>query len=507
MLLHGRATKSKKIMNFLGIDVGTSGSRAVLIDSEGKIIAAATVEHQSFASPEIGWAEQNPLDWWRASAAAIREVLKSETVRAGDVSAIGLSGQMHGAVFLGEKDEPLRPSIIWCDQRTEKQCRELTARIGAERLIELVSNPALTNFTLTKMLWLRENEPEIWNRVRSVLLPKDFIRLRLTGDKATDVADASGTLLLDVENRRWSKEMLAASDISENLLPRVYESKEITGVISAECAVETGLIAGTKVVAGAGDNAAGAIGMGIARAGAVSATIGTSGVIFAVTDQPSIDLRGRIHTFCHAVPNRWHNTGVTQAAGLSFRWFRDNFASAESYDDLVSEAAKIPAGADGLLWTPYLMGERTPHIDPSARASLIGLTASHTKAHVVRAILEGVAFSLRDSIEIFKELGASVSTIRLGGGGAKSALWRQIQADVYGAAVETIAADEGAAFGAALLAAVGAGNWRTVDEACDAAIRVAKRIEPNPQAVETMNRQYEKYRAIYPALRSIINDG
>ncbi len=506
MLLRSRATKSKTIMNFLGIDVGTSGSRAVLIDSEGKITAAATVEHAPFASPEIGWAEQNPLDWRRASAAAIREVLASENVRAEAVSAVGLSGQMHGAVFLNEKDEPLRPSIIWCDQRTEKQCRELTEKIGAEQLIELVSNPALTNFTLTKMLWLRENEPEIWQQTRTVLLPKDYIRLRLSGDKATDVSDASGTLLLDVRNRRWSREVLAANDISENLLPNVYESAEITGAISAECAAETGLIAGTPIVAGAGDNAAGAIGMGITRVGAVSATIGTSGVIFAVTDQPSIDLRGRIHTFCHAVPNRWHNTGVTQAAGLSFRWFRDNFAANESYDELVAEAAKISAGADGLLWTPYLMGERTPHIDPQVRASLIGLTASHTKAHVVRAILEGVAFSLRDSIEIFKELNVPVSTIRLGGGGARSSLWRQIQADVYGAAVETVKADEGAAYGAALLAAVGAGNWKSVDEACEAAISVAERIEPNAAAVEILNRQYKKYQAIYPALLSLMTD-
>lgn len=505
MLLRGRATKSKTIMNFLGIDVGTSGSRAVLIDADGKIVAAATVEHEPFASPEIGWAEQNPNDWWRAVSAAIREVLASDNVRAEEIGAIGLSGQMHGAVFLNEKDEPLRSSIIWCDQRTEKQARELTEKIGAERLINLVSNPALTNFTLTKMLWLRENEPEIWNETRAVLLPKDFIRLRLSGDKATDVADASGTLLLDVANRRWSSEMLAANEISENLLPTVYESQEITGAVSEKCAAETGLKIGTPIVAGAGDNAAGAIGMGITRAGAVSATIGTSGVIFAVTDQPSIDLRGRIHTFCHAVPNRWHNTGVTQAAGLSFRWFRDNFTKNESYDELAATAAKIPAGADGLLWTPYLMGERTPHIDPHVRASLIGLTASHTKAHVVRAVLEGVAFSLRDSIEIFKELGASVSTIRLGGGGARSALWRQIQADVYGAVVETVAADEGAAYGAALLAAVGAKNWQTVDDACDATIRVAEKIEPNPQTVETMNRQYEKYRTIYTALRSLMN--
>lgn len=490
-------------MKFLGIDVGTSGSRAVLIDTDGTIVASATVEHAPFASPEIGWAEQNPEDWKRAAFEAIRQVLAVKNVHAEEIAAVGLSGQMHGAVFLDDSDEVLRPSIIWCDQRTEKQCRDLTAKIGAEKLIELVSNPALPNFTLTKMLWARENEPEIWNKVRTVLLPKDYLRFCLTGDKATEVSDASGTLMLDVSNRKWSKELMAAVEISEKLLPELYESVEITGTISTDCAAETGLIAGTPVVAGAGDNAAGAIGMGIVRAGAVSATIGTSGVVFAVTDQPSIDLRGRIHTFCHAVPNRWHVTGVTQAAGLSFKWFRDNFTADESYDDLVDKASKIPVGADGLLWTPYLMGERTPHVDSKVRASLIGLTASHTEAHVVRAILEGVAFSLRDALEVFKQLNIPIETIRLGGGGAKSPLWRQIQADVYAQRVETIEAEEGAAYGAALLAGVGTGAWKTIDEACDQTIRVAETIVPDDASVELLNRQYRKYQTIYPALRSI----
>lgn len=490
-------------MNFLGIDVGTSGSRAGLIDADGIIVASATVEHAPFASPEIGWAEQNPEDWKRAAFEAIRLVLTVENVRAEEISHIGLSGQMHGAVFLGETDEVRRSSIIWCDQRTVKQCRDLTAKIGAEKLIELVSNPALPNFTLTKMLWVRENEPEIWNRTRTILLPKDYLRFCLTGDKATEVSDASGTLMLDVSNRKWSGEIMAAVEMSENLLPELYESADITGTISAECAAGTGLIAGTPVVAGAGDNAAGAIGMGIVKAGAVSATIGTSGVVFAVTDQPSIDLRGRIHTFCHAVPNRWHVTGVTQAAGLSLKWFRDNFTANESYDDLINKASAIPVGADGLLWTPYLMGERTPHVDANVRASLIGLTASHTGAHVVRAILEGVAFSLRDALEIFKQLNIPIETIRLGGGGAKSPLWRQIQADVYGQTVETIQAEEGAAYGAALLAGVGAGAWKTIDEACDQTIRVAETIVPDGESVEILNRRYKKYQTIYPALRSI----
>lgn len=493
----------QKFMKFLGIDVGTGGSRAILIDSEGTIIASATVEHLPFTTPEIGWAEQEASDWWRASAESIRQVLEHGNIKADEIGAIGLSGQMHGAVFLDKFDEILRPSIIWCDQRTEEECRQLTEKIGAEKLIRLVSNPALTNFTLTKMLWVRRNEPEIWKQVRSVLLPKDYIRFRLTGDRATDVSDASGTLMLDVQNRKWSFDIMDAVEMNENLLPALFESAEITGTISADCAAATGLVAGTPVVAGAGDNAAGAIGMGIVRVGSVSATIGTSGVVFAVTDKPSVDLRGRIHTFCHAVPDLWHVTGVTQAAGLSFRWFKDNFAAGESYDDLVEEAAKTSAGADGLLWTPYLMGERTPHIDPNARASLIGLTASHTRAHVVRAILEGVAFSLRDSIEIFKELNIPISSIRLGGGGARSLLWRQIQADIYGQSVEKLVAEEGAALGAALLAGVGVGAWKTIEEACHKTIRVAERIDPNGKSTDVLNHQYQAYKKIYSASHSI----
>jgi xylulokinase len=486
-------------MNFLGIDIGTGGSRAVVIDEAGQILASATVGHEEFASPEIGWAEQNPDDWWRASAAAVRAVL--ETVSADTIAAVSFSGQMHGSVFLDEGDRVVRPALLWCDQRTEKQCREITEKIGKERLIELVSNPAVTGFTLPKILWLRENEPQQFEKVRAVLLPKDYIRLRLSGDKASDVADSSGTLLFDVQNRKWSDEMLAAFALDKGLFPKVYESTEVTGKVSAEGARETGLIEGTPVVAGAGDNAAGAIGMGIVRAGMLSATIGTSGVIFAVTDSPKLDLKGRIHTLCHAIPGRWHNTGVTLAAGLSFKWFRENFGDGKSYGELVGEAERVPGGSDGLIWLPYLMGERTPHLDANARAAFVGLTASHTHAHAVRAILEGVAFSLKDSIEIFGELGAHAESIRLGGGGAKSALWQQIQADVYGQTVETIEAEEGAAFGAAILAGVGAGFWQTVDEACEATIKTARRIEPNPDAVKILERNYEAYKLLYSALR------
>lgn len=486
-------------MNFLGIDIGTSGSRAVVIDEKGKVIVSATSMHEDFASPEIGWAEQNPDDWWRASREVIAEVL--QTVKAEEIGAISFSGQMHGSVFLDETDRVIRPALLWCDQRTEKQCSEITAKIGKERLIELVCNPAITGFTFPKLLWLRENEPENWRKVRTVLLPKDYIRLKLSGDKATDVADASGTLMFDVPNRKWSSEMLSAFEIDNNILPKVFESTEITGIISESGAIATGLKIGTPIIAGAGDNAAGAIGMGIVENGKVSATIGTSGVIFAVSDKPRLDLQGRIHTLCHAIPNRWHNTGVTLSAGLSFKWFRENFGDSKSYDELVAEAEKIPSGSDGAIWLPYLMGERAPHLDANARAAFVGITASHTKAHFTRAILEGVAFSLRDSLEIFKSSGVEISSVRLGGGGANSALWRQIQADVYGKPVEIIEGDEGAAFGAALLAGVGAGAWQSVEEACQKSIKVIETIKPNAESSEQLERNYEAYQLLYSALR------
>jgi len=417
---------------------------------------------------------------------------------------------MHGAVLLDEQGSVVRPALIWCDVRTEKQCRDLTAKIGHERLIQLTCNPALANFTLTKLLWVRENEPGNWKRVRAIMLPKDYVRFRLTGERATDMADASGTLLLDVAHRRWSREMLQAAELDERLLPSLHESPEVCGKVSNQGAAETGLRAGTPVVAGAGDQAAGATGMGIVAPGTVSATIGTSGVVFAATDRPALDPRGRVHTFCHAIPGRWHVMGVTQAAGLSLRWFRDTFAAdssgaRDSYDQLTTEAAKIPAGSDGLLWAPYLMGERTPHLDSNARGALVGLTASHTRAHVVRAILEGVAFSLRDTFTLFSEMNVPVTSIRLGGGGARSPLWRQIQADVYGHAVEIVEAEEGAAYGAALLAGVGAGVWPSVDAACAATVRIASRVIPQAAAVAALNASYAAYRRVYPATREIFS--
>ena len=414
---------------------------------------------------------------------------------------------MHGAVMLDESDKVVRPALIWCDVRTQKQCDELTQRIGAEKLIQLTCNPALTNFTVTKFLWVQENEPENWKRVRSVMLPKDYVRFRLTGERAIDMADASGTLMLDVTNRRWSSEVLNAVGIDKALLPALFESPDVCGKISEAGARVTGLKTGTPVVAGAGDQAAGAIGMGIVTPGAVSATIGTSGVVFAATDRPALDPQGRLHTFCHAIPGRWHVMGVTQSAGLSLRWFRDNFGAkgdgGDPYERLSAEAATVPPGSDDLLWTPYLMGERTPHLDANARAALVGLTASHSRAHIVRAILEGVAYSLKDSFTIFEEMKVPVKTIRLGGGGARSALWRQIQADVYNHEVEIVEAEEGAAYGAAILGGVGAKMWPSVDAACEAIVRVATRVAPQKKSAETMQKNYAAYRKVYPATKAI----
>ncbi len=496
-------------MHVLGIDVGTGGTRAVIIDEVGRVIASATEEHEPFASPKIGWAEQRPDDWWRATGLAVRKALAGANLRGEHISCVGFSGQMHGAVMLDAAGEVVRPALIWCDVRTEPQCQELNQRIGSPRLIQLTCNPALANFTLTKLLWVRENEPENWRRVRSVMLPKDYVRFRMTGERATDMADASGTLMLDVAHRRWSSEVLKAVEIDVSMLPSLHESPEVCGKISPVGAAATGLTEGTPVVAGAGDQAAGAVGMGIVRPGSVSATIGTSGVVFAATDCPALDPQGRLHTFCHAVPGRWHVMGVTQAAGLSLRWFRDHFAcgptkdGSDPYERLTAEAATVAPGSDGLLWAPYLMGERTPHLDSNARAALVGLTASHTQAHVVRAILEGVAFSLQDTFTIFREMKVPVKSIRLGGGGARSQLWRQIQADVYGHEVERVEAEEGAAYGAAILAGVGARIWPSVDAACDAVVRVRDHVAPNAENTATMAKNYSAYRRVYPALKSI----
>jgi xylulokinase len=478
------------------------------MDEQGTVVTSASADHEHFASPRPGWAEQDPRDWWQACGTAVRKALKSSDGRADNIACVGFSGQMHGAVLLDAADEVVRSAIIWCDQRSEAQSNQLSAMFGRDGLIRLTCNPPLTNFTLTKLLWVREIEPKNWERVAHMMLPKDYVRFRLTGDRAIDMADASGTLLLDVANRRWSAEVLSKTGIEERMLPALYESPQVCGRVSVAGAEATGLRAGTPVVAGAGDQAAGAVGMGIARAGAVSATIGTSGVVFAATDRPALDPQGRLHTFCHAIPGRWHVMGVTQAAGLSLRWFRDRVGvlskdGRDPYDLLAEEARAAPAGSEGAFWVPYLMGERTPHLDPNARAALLGLTASHTRGHLIRAVMEGVAFSLKDTFTIFEEMKIPVTSIRLGGGGARSPLWRQIQADVYRHEVEIVAAEEGAAYGAAILAGTGVGAWASVDEACDKVVRVASRIAVDPSGSSTMQHAYTTYRRIYPALRQV----
>ena len=440
---------------------------------------------------------------------AVRKVIKQANIKPREIGCVGFSGQMHGAVLLDSADQVIRPAIIWCDQRTEGQVHELTDCLGVDRWIRATCNFPLTNFTLTKLLWVRENEPQRWKRFRHLLLPKDYVRLRLIGERAMDMADASGTLLLDVAKRRWSSEIISVTGLEHSILPTLFESSDICGQVCAQGAVDTGLAVGTPVVAGAGDQGAGAVGMGIAQPGAVSATIGTSGVVFAATERPAVDPRGRIHTFCHAIPGRWHVMGVTQAAGLSLQWFANHFAKdvqnhSSRYHDLSAEAGGVAPGAEGLYWLPYLMGERTPHCDPSARGALLGLTASHTRGHVVRAIMEGVAFSLKDSFSIFDELELPIERIRLGGGGARSPLWRQIQADVYQREVEIVEAEEGAAYGAAILAGVGANVWSSVDKACDSVVRVAQHIPPDRRGSEIMQKNYLVYRRIYPALRELL---
>jgi len=493
----------------IGMDVGTSGTKAIAIDSAGEVQASALVEYP-LHSPQPGWAEQDPADWKRAALDALSQLAKALGSRSGDVTGLGLTGQMHGSVFLDAGNRVLRPAILWCDQRTAGQCDAITEKVGAERLIQMVCNPALTGFTAPKILWLRDNEPETYEKVRKVLLPKDYIRYELTGEFATDVADASGTLLFDVKNRKWHRELMSILEIDPDFMPPAFEGPEVTGKLSGAAASATGLPAGIPVIAGGGDQAAGGIGCGIVRHGAISSTVGTSGVVFAFSDEVALDGQGRVHTFCHSVPGKWHVMGVMLSAGGSLRWYRDTFCEAEkkmaeetgrdAYEFITESAETAPLGCEGLIFLPYLTGERTPHKDPFARGAFIGLTLRHGRAHFARSVLEGVAFGMRDSFEIIREMGVAVEQVRASGGGARSPFWRQIQADVNNAPLVLINVDEGPAYGAALLATVATGMHGTVEEACDATIRVVDSCEPDAGRAAEYDKWFAEYQQAYRAL-------
>lgn len=492
----------------LGIDIGTSGTKVIAIDEAGKLVASASAEYE-LLTPRPLWAEQRAEDWWDATCACVRSVLA--TVPAEEVAGIGLSGQMHGLVMLDSKGEVLRPAILWCDQRTQAQCDSITATVGKETLVAETANPVLTGFTAPKIIWVRENEPDIYDKARRFLLPKDYIRYKLTGEFATEVSDASGTSLLNVPKRQWSDVVLGKLQISKELLPKVYESYEVSGKVSASVAAATGLKAGTPVVGGGGDQAAGAVGNGIVQSGIISVTTGTSGVVFAFADAPTVDPALRVHTFCHAVPNKWHVMGVMLSAGGSLRWYRDTLCAPEKrvaslmnvdpYELITKEADGVPAGSEGLLFLPYLTGERTPHPDPHARGAFVGLTVRHGKQHMARAVLEGVSFGLRDSLEILKSMNVSIGNVRASGGGARSEVWRQIQADVFNFPLSTINVDEGPALGVALLAGVGVGIYSSVEEACNTVIKVMSSTPVQPEAAAVYEKYYEVYRALYPALK------
>lgn len=495
----------------LGIDIGTSATKTLICDHRGRVVASATAAHP-IASPKPGWSEQDPRNWWDSTCKATRAALKRAKLAAGDVSAIGLSGQMHGSVFLAGDTKPLRPAILWNDQRTVEECAEIeSAAGGREKLTALVGNPALTGFTAPKMLWVRKHEPRVYERTKHLLLPKDYIRLCMTGEYATDVSDASGMLLLDVAHRTWSDRLCSLLDIDKAILPVLHESPQITGTLHAPAARSLGLKVGTPVVGGAGDQAAGAVGNGIVTAGPVSAALGTSGVVFAHSDQPTRDPRGRVHTMCHAVPGKWCVFGCMLSAGGSLQWFRNTLAAGEvaiakrrkidPYELLIRAAQRAPLGAEGLFFLPYLTGERCPHLDPNARGGWIGITARTTRDMLIRALLEGVTFGMRDAIEIMQRMNISISQIRASGGGARSRFWRQLQADIYDKPIVTTNAEEGPAYGAALLAGVGTGAWSTVEEACRACIKERGRVKPVPRRAAAYARHYDVYTRLYEDLK------
>lgn len=496
---------------FLGIDVGTSGTKTLVVQEDGAILASASAEYP-LSSPKPGWSEQNPADWWEAVQTSVRKAVKSAKIKPADVGAIGLTGQMHGSVFLDKQNQVIRPAILWNDQRTADECAEIEKRAGGRsKLIELVANPALTGFTAPKVLWLRKNEPKNYDRTAHLLLPKDYVRFCMTGEFATDVSDASGTLLLDVRKRQWCKPLLEKLDLKAGILPAVFESEEVTGKLTDAAAKALGLAKGIPVVAGGGDQAAGAVGNGVVKRGIISATLGTSGVVFAHSDEVQIDPQGRVHTFCHAVRDKWHVMGVVLSAGGSLQWYRNQLAEAEvtaakrlktdPYSLITEQASEAPTGCEGLFFLPYLTGERTPHADPNARGAWIGLSLRHGRAHLIRSVMEGATYAMRDCLEIVNELKIPIREIRVSGGGARSEFWRQMQADIYGRRVMTINASEGPAYGAALLAASGAGAYKSVVEACSAAITLTGSTDPLAEAKRVYGKSYPVFQRLYRTLK------
>ncbi|MFN5341118.1 MAG: xylulokinase [Roseiflexaceae bacterium] len=487
---------------FLGLDIGTSGAKAIVCDGNGQIVAIALAEYP-LSTPQPLWSEQNPADWWQGAQQAVREVVRSVDAR--QIVGIGLTGQMHGSVFLDAHQQVIRPALLWNDQRTAAECAEITQRVGAERLIAITGNPALTGFQAPKIVWLRNHEPANYARVAHVLLPKDYIRLLMSGVAATDAADAAGTLLVDLKKRDYSDQILTTLDIKREWLPTIYEGPAVTGHLKSDVASALGLSAGIPIIAGGGDNAAAAIGTGIVKAGVVSSSIGTSGVVFAHSDTIALDPQGRLHTFCHSVPGAWHIMAVTLSAGGAFGWLRNTLrqagASTLSYDELTAAAATVPIGAEGLIFLPYLSGERTPHLDPLARGAFVGLTTRHGIGHMARAVMEGVTFSLRDGVDIMRALGVPTNDVRATGGGGKSALWRQMQAEIYNAPVSMLAAEEGPAYGAALLAGVGTGHFADVNDAVARCVRIVATTQPDTGAVARYNQVYAIYQRMYAHLK------
>lgn len=498
---------------YIGVDIGTSGTKSLIMNEQGEILAESSSEYPVLM-PKPLWTEQDPEEWWQAVKKTIKAVVKASKAKKSDVKAIGLSGQMHGSVFLNRQGKVIRPALLWNDQRTAAECDEITKRAGGrEALISMVANPALTGFTAPKLLWLRNHEPKNYAALAHLLLPKDDVRRRLTGEFATDASDASGMLLLDVRNRTWSKELLSKLEIDPSILATVYESEQVTGTLLPEVAAELGLSTECKVVGGAGDCAAGAVGNGIVKQGILTASLGTSGVMFCHSDEPQYDTQGRLHTFCHAVHGKWHMMGVTLSAAGSLQWFVNqlcvelaNKKGVDPYKVINEEAAKVAAGSEGLFFLPYLAGERTPHADPNARGCFIGLTNKHSRGHMARSVMEGVAFSLRESLAILEELQVPVKEIRVSGGGVKSTLWKQILADIFGQKACTINAEQGPAYGVALLAAVGDGAYKNIEEACKATIHVVEKVSPQKASQKKYNAAFPVYQQLYTSLKKNFAD-